>query len=94
MRVKCSNCGKTVSDVFKFCGFCGAELQKQIYCPQCEIKVDSKFKFCGKCGTKLVSYEEFKKSIGDENINKLFEKNGKNAFSGGWGTSVFHDKSL
>ena len=40
----CNNCGKEVSDTARFCGYCGAPLNKSASEPM-------KWKFCEECGT-------------------------------------------
>ena len=60
--IKCSECGKQMSDKAKTCPHCGCE-NNVIVCPECgEIITDIKVKFCPKCGVKI-----------QNNMNKFFE---------------------
>lgn len=49
--VPCPACGKMVAAGQKFCGECGAKMEKK--CPSCGQVWDPTQKFCGECGTKL-----------------------------------------
>ena len=50
-EVPCPQCGQKVPAGQKFCGECGAKMEKK--CPSCGIVWDVTQKFCGECGTKL-----------------------------------------
>lgn len=47
----CPNCSSPVPRGQKFCGECGAKMEKK--CPTCGKVWDVSQKFCGECGTKL-----------------------------------------
>jgi class 3 adenylate cyclase/tetratricopeptide (TPR) repeat protein len=47
----CSECGFENSAGMKFCGQCGAGLEKQ--CAQCDATNSPEFRFCGQCGSEL-----------------------------------------
>ncbi len=47
----CPACGSPVPAGQKFCGECGAKMEKK--CPNCGTAWDPSQKFCGECGTKL-----------------------------------------
>ena len=49
--MKCPECEAELSDGMKFCGQCGAKLEK--ICPQCNASNPPQFKFCGQCGHEL-----------------------------------------
>lgn len=60
---KCPVCGGAIADDDKFCGTCGASLEKPeepeapviAYCPNCGTPVKPTDYFCVNCGTKLAS---------------------------------------
>ncbi len=49
--MKCPQCGFDNPEGIKFCGECGARLEK--LCPQCRAANPPQFKFCGECGQAL-----------------------------------------
>ncbi len=49
--MKCPNCEFENPDGMKFCGECGAKLEK--ICPKCNFSNPLDFKFCGECGQDL-----------------------------------------
>lgn len=49
--IPCPNCGNPVPAQQKFCGECGAKMEKT--CPNCGTVWGPTQKFCGECGTKL-----------------------------------------
>lgn len=52
--MKCMNCGKTNSDVAKFCGNCGKELgTSKITCQKCGTENEQNTNFCFQCGYNL-----------------------------------------
>lgn len=60
--IKCSECGKQMSDKAKNCPHCGCE-NNVIVCSECgEIITDKKVKSCPKCGMQI-----------QNNMNKFFE---------------------
>lgn len=44
----CPNCGRSNPEGFRFCGACGASLQR--ICPSCGAPGPSESRFCGACG--------------------------------------------
>ncbi len=48
----CAACGFDNRSGRKFCGGCGAPLQRA--CPKCEAPIESDERFCGECGAPLV----------------------------------------
>ena len=51
MAVKCPKCQFENADGIKFCGDCGAGLERM--CPQCNFRNAPGIKFCGDCGQAL-----------------------------------------
>jgi predicted ATPase/class 3 adenylate cyclase len=51
----CSNCGFANPEGIKFCGHCGAPLQKS--CPACGFANPANFNFCGQCATPLTPHQ-------------------------------------
>ena len=49
--MECPNCQFENPKEMKFCGECGANLER--ICPQCRFSNLPQFKFCGQCGQKL-----------------------------------------
>ncbi|MBM4307744.1 MAG: zinc ribbon domain-containing protein, partial [Deltaproteobacteria bacterium] len=49
--MKCQKCQFENSENLKFCGECGAKLEK--ICPHCNSSNSPQFKFCGECGHDL-----------------------------------------
>ncbi|MBI2939519.1 MAG: tetratricopeptide repeat protein [Chloroflexi bacterium] len=49
--MRCPNCGFDNPDSVKFCGECGAKLERK--CPGCGTLNPARFKFCGVCGAAL-----------------------------------------
>jgi class 3 adenylate cyclase/tetratricopeptide (TPR) repeat protein len=49
--MKCPKCQTENSENLKFCGECGAKLEK--VCPHCNSSNPPQFKFCGECGHDL-----------------------------------------
>ena len=54
--MKCSKCQTENPENLKFCGECGAKLEK--ICPNCNSSNPPQFKFCGECGTPLEKPKE------------------------------------
>src|SRR5215471_940013 len=52
--MRCSKCGVDSSDGSRFCGNCGAPLEKN--CPQCGANNLLDKRFCGDCGALLTVY--------------------------------------
>ena len=50
--IKCSECGKEISDKAKVCPHCGAE-NDIIYCPECGKQLSSKATICPNCGCPI-----------------------------------------
>jgi len=57
--MKCPKCKKENPEGMKFCGQCGANLER--VCPSCNFTNPLDFKFCGKCGQKLEAEEVIQK---------------------------------
>ena len=63
--MKCTNCGKEISDGTKFCKYCGAQVKAQSdfnnsftkICKKCGASLKEGTRFCDKCGTPV--YSEF-----------------------------------
>ena len=51
--MKCPKCQSENPDTQKFCGQCGAKLEK--VCPQCGSDNPPQYGFCGECGHSLTS---------------------------------------
>ena len=51
--MKCQECQFENPEGMKFCGACGAILEK--ICPKCKFSNPPQFKFCGECGQELES---------------------------------------
>ncbi len=56
----CPNCGAEVSRTSKFCGKCGAPMERKVLedtptpvCPHCGAPIEEGATFCGNCGEKL-----------------------------------------
>jgi len=49
--MKCPKCQFENPENLKFCGECGAKLEK--ICPHCNSSNPPQFKFCGECGHDL-----------------------------------------
>ena len=54
--MKCPECQTENPDTQKFCGECGARLEKT--CPSCSAKNPPQYKFCGECGHDLTTPPE------------------------------------
>jgi len=69
--MKCSKCNIDNPDGVKFCGECGAKLEK--VCPKCNYSNPPQFKFCGDCGGNLtIPSEPIRKELSfDEKIERI-----------------------
>ena len=69
--MKCPNCQFENPEGIKFCGECGAKLER--LCPSCSSSNPPNFKFCGECGHKLdVPVETSPKDLSfDEKLAKI-----------------------
>jgi len=69
--MKCPKCQFENPEGIKFCGECGAKLER--LCPSCNLSSPPNFKFCGECGHKLdVPVETSAKDLSfDEKLNKI-----------------------
>jgi class 3 adenylate cyclase/tetratricopeptide (TPR) repeat protein len=69
--MKCPKCQTDNPNGIKFCGECGAKLEKN--CPVCGFSNPPQFKFCGECGHNLaVPSEPLPKPLSfDEKIEKI-----------------------
>lgn len=54
---KCLKCGTEVAPNAKFCGECGAKIERKKYCLECGTEVKPEQKFCTECGTRLIESE-------------------------------------
>jgi len=69
--MKCPQCQSENPEKMKFCGECGAKLEK--ICPKCSFFNPPQFKFCGDCGHNLsLPSESLPKELSfDEKIEKI-----------------------
>lgn len=51
--VKCSNCGRDISDQAKKCVHCGQKIIRKVLCPECKEEIDEDLTQCFKCGYKF-----------------------------------------
>ncbi len=49
----CLSCGKELASEFRFCPYCGHDMQKPVVCPNCQYLNESNSKFCQECGAPL-----------------------------------------
>ena len=68
--MKCPKCQFENPEGMKFCGQCGAKLER--ICPKCSLKNPSHFKFCGECGHNLTL--PFEPSPKDLSFDKKLDK--------------------
>jgi class 3 adenylate cyclase len=70
-NMQCPKCQFENPEGIKFCGECGAKLER--ICSSCNSSNPLQFKFCGECGHKLeVPVERLQKDLSfDEKINKI-----------------------
>ena len=54
--MKCSDCEFENPEEMKFCGSCGAKLERE--CSKCGFSNPSQFTFCGDCGQNLTLFAE------------------------------------
>ncbi len=54
--MNCPKCQAGNPDGMKFCGECGAKLER--VCPRCHFPNPPQFKFCGQCGHDLTPPKE------------------------------------
>jgi len=64
--MKCPKCRFENPDGVKFCGECGAKMEK--ICPQCNFSNPPGFKFCGECGYDLRRPEQATPRDGSEPV--------------------------
>lgn len=66
----CPSCGKELTSEFRFCPYCGYDMQKPIICPSCQYLNESNSKFCQECGAPLrdmvSSKPQTKSSVADK----------------------------
>ena len=69
--MQCPKCQFENPEGIKFCGHCGAKLEKM--CPSCNSASPPNFKFCGECGHKLdAPVETSPKDLSfDEKLDKI-----------------------
>lgn len=51
--ISCPSCNRELASEFRFCPYCGFDLQRPIACPKCGYPNESDSKFCQECGTLL-----------------------------------------
>ena len=51
--IKCSECGRMVSDKATACPHCGCPVKRQLVCPECGEAVSERDSYCLKCGCPL-----------------------------------------
>jgi len=68
--IKCSECGKEISDTCDSCIHCGCPIEKPIVCSECGKEINSDMKICPNCGNELT--EEL-------NNDYLLSKKGSNS---------------
>lgn len=68
--IKCSECGKEISDTASKCIHCGCPIEKKKICEECGKEINSNDKICKNCGAKV------KKNFVN-NIIKNFSKSDK-----------------
>ena len=54
--MKCPRCQFDNPEGIKFCGQCGAKIEK--ICPKCNFSNPSDYIYCGKCGNVLEAHRE------------------------------------
>ncbi len=67
----CFNCEKEILNEFKFCPFCGVNLNTKRPCPKCSYKNEANSKFCQECGIELKGIKINKSSNLDESANEI-----------------------
>lgn len=51
--MNCPNCKQNLQNDFKFCPYCGSEVNRNLFCPSCRNKVEPKWVSCPHCGGAL-----------------------------------------
>ena len=59
--IKCSECGKEISDQATVCVHCGCPIEKKKYCPECGKPMAASLKACPECGCPVAPLPEVKK---------------------------------
>lgn len=62
MISKCPFCSNNLKSEFRFCPFCGYELNKSIVCSTCQYENESNSKYCQECGKSLILSNQSYKS--------------------------------
>ena len=57
--IKCSECGKEISDKAKTCVNCGCPIEKELLCNECGNKLDKNDKVCKCCGCPIESQTNY-----------------------------------
>lgn len=65
--IKCTECGKEISDSSNACIHCGNPIKKKLTCPECKKEINEEDKVCKNCGNLL---KEDKKEIEKEKKKK------------------------
>jgi class 3 adenylate cyclase/tetratricopeptide (TPR) repeat protein len=70
-NMKCQKCKFENPEGIKFCGECGAKLER--VCPNCKSSSPPNFKFCGECGHSFIVSSKIqpKELSFDEKLNKI-----------------------
>jgi len=51
--MNCPNCQSNLQEGFKFCPYCGTDVNKKMFCPSCGGKVEPVWVSCPSCGAAL-----------------------------------------
>ena len=66
--IKCSDCGKEISDMSTSCIHCGRPVEKKVYCRECGSELSSSNSRCNNCG-----YQPNNNFHVNNNPNNLYE---------------------
>lgn len=74
--IKCSECGKDVSDTAKSCIHCGCPIEKKVVCSECGLETSEANNVCPNCGNKLgtnfsISVNAPKANFGNKKVRKI-----------------------
>jgi hypothetical protein len=53
--MNCPNCQQDLKKEYKFCPYCGVEVNKNLFCPSCGSEVEPKWVSCPNCRVGLGS---------------------------------------
>ncbi len=51
--MNCPNCQQNLQNDFRFCPYCGSEVNRGLFCPSCGNKVEQNWVSCPQCGSAL-----------------------------------------